>query len=47
MAKINPEMIKKLREITGAGILDCKKALIEANGDMEKAKEILRKKRTG
>ena len=44
MAKINPEMIKKLREITGAGILDCKKALMEANGDMEKAKEILRKK---
>ena len=40
MAKINPEMIKKLREITGAGILDCKKALMEANGDMEKAKEI-------
>lgn len=38
------EQIKKLREKTGAGIVDCKKALEEAGGDMEKAVEILRKK---
>lgn len=37
-------MIKELRERTGAGIVDCKKALQEANGDMEKAVEILRRK---
>ncbi len=36
--------VKKLREMTGAGMLDCKKALEEANGDIEKAKEILRVK---
>lgn len=34
--------VKKLREMTGAGMLDCKKALEEAGGDIEKAKEILR-----
>ncbi len=38
------ENIKKLREKTGAGIVDCKKALEEANNDIEKACEILRKK---
>ncbi|MCP4122074.1 MAG: elongation factor Ts [Bacteroidetes bacterium] len=36
--------VKKLREITGAGMMDCKKALTEAEGDSEKAIEILRKK---
>ncbi len=36
--------VKKLREMTGAGMLDCKNALVEAGGDMEKAKEILRVK---
>lgn len=36
--------VKKLREITGAGMMDCKKALAEADGDQEKAIEILRKK---
>jgi elongation factor Ts len=36
--------ITKLRELTGAGMMDCKKALDEAGGDMEKASEILRKK---
>jgi len=41
---ISMDMVKKLRERTGAGVLDCKKALEEANGDMEKAVEILRKK---
>jgi elongation factor Ts len=38
------EEIKKLREITGAGMVDCKKALDEAGGDIEKAVELLRKK---
>ena len=38
------EEIKKLRELTGAGMVDCKQALTEANGDIEKAIEILRKK---
>lgn len=38
------ENIKKLREITGAGMVDCKKALDEAGGDIDKAIEILRKK---
>jgi len=44
MAEITTQMIKELREKTGAGIVDCKKALVEAGGDMEKAVEILRKK---
>lgn len=38
------DAIKKLREKTNAGVVDCKKALAEANGDIEKAIEILRKK---
>jgi len=38
------ENIKELREKTGAGMMDCKKALAEANGDMEKAIDHLRKK---
>ncbi len=38
------ETIKQLREETGAGVMDAKKALEEANGDLEKAKEILIKK---
>ncbi len=43
MAKeITAQMVKQLREATGAGILDCKKALQEAGGDMERAVEILR-----
>lgn len=37
------DQIKKLREETGVSIMECKKALQEANGDLEKAKEILRK----
>jgi elongation factor Ts len=44
MAEITTQMIKELREKTGAGIVDCKKALQEAGGDVEKAVEILRKK---
>ncbi len=39
---VSAEMVKRLREMTGAGMLECKKALEEAGGDMEKAKEILR-----
>jgi len=38
------ELIKELRAKTSAGIVDCKKALVEANGDVEKAIEILREK---
>ncbi len=37
-------MVKELREMTGAGMMDCKKALVEADGDMEKAVEVLREK---
>ncbi len=44
MAKISAGMVKQLREKTGAGMMDCKKALSEVNGDMEKAVEFLRKK---
>ncbi len=40
---ISTEQIKELREATGSGILDCKKALQESDGDYEKAVEILRK----
>ena len=42
--KITASMVKELREITGAGMMDCKKALSECDGDMEAAKEFLRKK---
>lgn len=41
---ISASAVKELREKTGAGMLDCKKALEEANGDIEKASEILREK---
>ncbi|MGI6606251.1 MAG: translation elongation factor Ts [Peptococcia bacterium] len=41
---ITMEMVKELRERTGAGVLDCKKALAEKDGDMEKAVEYLREK---
>lgn len=41
---MNLELVKELRKKTGAGIVDCKKALEEANGDIEKAVEILREK---
>jgi elongation factor Ts len=41
--EITTEMIKELRDITGVSIMQCKKALEEAGGDMEKAKVILRK----
>ncbi|ABP67936.1 translation elongation factor Ts [Caldicellulosiruptor saccharolyticus DSM 8903] len=41
---ISAEMVKELRERTGAGMMDCKKALEDANGDMEKAIELLRER---
>jgi len=40
---IDAKRVKELREKTGAGMMDCKKALVEANGDIEKAIDILRK----
>jgi len=42
--QINAKMVGELRESTGAGLMDCKKALVEAEGDFDKAVEILRKK---
>lgn len=44
MAEITAQDVNKLRTMTGAGMMDCKKALTEAGGDFEKAIEILRKK---
>lgn len=44
MSEIPASMVIKLRKITGQGIMDCKSALAEANGDMDKAVQILRKK---
>ncbi len=43
MAEITPNMVKDLRDMTGAGMMDCKKALVEADGDIQKAVENLRK----
>ncbi|MBQ6128961.1 MAG: elongation factor Ts [Lachnospiraceae bacterium] len=43
MADITAAMVKELREMTGAGMMDCKKALGETNGDMDAAVEFLRK----
>jgi elongation factor Ts len=44
MAEITAEMVKLLREATNAGVLDCKKALSDSNGDFDAAVEFLRKK---
>ncbi len=41
---ITAQMVKELRELTGAGMMDCKNVLVEADGDMEKAVELLREK---
>ena len=41
---ISAEMVRKLREETGAGMMDCKSALVESAGDAEKARDLLRKK---
>jgi elongation factor Ts len=42
--EVSPELVKKLREKTNAGMMDCKKALVEAKGDLTAAETILRKK---
>jgi len=44
MAEITAQMVKQLREKTGAGFMECKSALVEANGDMDQAEVILRKR---
>ncbi len=44
MADISAEMVKELRQKTGSGIMDCKKALAECGGNLEKALDFLRKK---
>jgi elongation factor Ts len=43
MAAVTPSMVKELRELTGLGIMDCKKALTDAEGDMDQAVESLRR----
>lgn len=43
MAAVSASMVKELRERTGLGMMDCKKALVESDGDMEAAIENLRK----
>ncbi|MFR8532550.1 MAG: translation elongation factor Ts [Eggerthella lenta] len=42
MAAVTASMVKELREMTGAGMMECKKALVEADGDMDKAVDVLR-----
>lgn len=44
MAQITASDVNKLRQITGSGMMDCKNALVEANGDFDKAIEVLRKR---
>ncbi len=44
MSEISASLVKELREMTGLGMMECKKALAEANGDLKKAEEILRVK---
>src|SRR5580765_462387 len=44
MATITAEQVKKLRDQTGAGMMECKNALVEANGDVDEANTILRKR---
>ena len=44
MAEVNPNLVKQLRDKTNAGMMDCKKALLESDGDLNKAEDILRKK---
>ncbi len=44
MSQITSDIVKKLRDMTGAGMMDCKKALEESKGDMDAAVEYLRKK---
>jgi len=44
MSEINPQLVKTLRDKTNAGMMDCKRALAEVDGDLEKAEDLLRKK---
>jgi len=44
MADITAEAVKRLRELTGAGMMDCKRALTEADGDMDRAVAVLRER---
>lgn len=44
MSQVSAELVRNLRDRTGAGMMDCKKALVEAEGDIEKAQDSLRKK---
>ena len=44
MSDINPQLVKTLRDKTNAGMMDCKRALSETGGDLEKAEDLLRKK---
>ncbi len=44
MMAVSAETVKKLRDVTGAGMLDCKKALEQTGGELDKAKEILRQR---
>ena len=44
MADVSAQMVKQLRDATGAGMMDSKRALIEADGDMDRATELLREK---
>ncbi|MBM3880790.1 MAG: translation elongation factor Ts [Verrucomicrobia bacterium] len=44
MADITPTLISKLREMTGAGMMDCKRTLVEAGGDLDGAVDLLRKR---
>ncbi|HAC70631.1 MAG TPA: elongation factor Ts, partial [Arcobacter skirrowii] len=41
MAAVTPQLIKELRELTGAGMMDCKNALNETGGDLDKAVQAL------
>ena len=44
MAEITAALVKELREISGAGMMDCKKALVETSGNLDEASDWLRKK---
>jgi elongation factor Ts len=44
MSEVNPALVKQLREKTSAGMMDCKRALVESGGDLAKAEDILRKR---
>ena len=44
MAEISAQLVKQLRDMTDAGMMDCKKALVEVGGDLDKAVEYLREK---